>query len=78
MITIICIHLDHINHCKLSVTVAPNKQQIGPSECVRQRLALHTLVENVVSTINGKNLSFFLSSHPVTFLPEGIVLGIFR
>jgi hypothetical protein len=58
---------------------------IGPSECVRQRLALHTLVENIVSTINGKNLSFFfLSFFFLSFffwfgyLPEGVVLGIFR
>ena len=50
---------------------------IGPSECVRQRLALHTLVENVVSTINTI-IFLFCSSAVVTFLPEGAVLGIFR
>jgi hypothetical protein len=49
-------------------------QELVRAKCVRQRVALHTLVENVVASINTTIFSFFFLSPALTFI--GLLLNL--
>ena len=53
-------------------------EAIGPSEvrALPVRRCRRAAWQMLVATING--IIFLLLSHSLTFLPEGVVLGIFR